>query len=131
MQRQKIEIPSLSVPSGDDPNTTLKPSFKLFSCPTIEEDVEQEDEIMPDDCRTLVRETVNDNHESLIVNGIGQPTLDGYVDEMVDDTSCVDIIMPGSSFRFSDMEINGSGLESGVQHSTKRMRTTQLRKVSI
>lgn len=104
--------------------------------------MEQEDEIMPDDCRTLDRKTVTDNHESLIVNEngqldseIGQPTLDGYVDEMVDDTSCVDIIMPGSSFRFSDMEINGSenfsGLESGMQQSTKRMRMTQLRKVSL
>ncbi|XP_076949465.1 putative ubiquitin-like-specific protease 2B [Bidens hawaiensis] len=130
MQHQKIEIPSLSVPCGHDLNTTLKLSFELFGCPTIEEDVEQEDETMPDDCRTVDPETVNDNQESLLIHEIGQlkseighPTLNGYVDEMVDDTSCVDIIMPGSSFRFSDMEIN----TSGVQHSTKRMRMTQPR----
>ncbi|KAL8199713.1 hypothetical protein R6Q57_013281 [Mikania cordata] len=73
--------------------------------------------------------------------------LHEYVDQMVDDSvvgggdddddpaPCVGIIIPRSSLRFRDTRVTGSedssGLESDVQHPTKRMRMTQPQKVSL
>lgn len=51
-----------------------------------------------------------------------------------DPTSCMDIMIPGSSFGFSDIQVteseNMSGLESDVQLPTKKMRITHPQKVS-
>ncbi|KAI3761743.1 hypothetical protein L1987_52165 [Smallanthus sonchifolius] len=169
---QKIEIPSSSLQCADDPNMTLKPSFELeFNCATtfdecepIEEDMQQDDGMMPDDFRTRTsdHETVSNNHESLhtiyecddsieivdesskLDSDIGEPrsqapldTLHQMVDGNVDDddpTSRMDTIIPEPSFRFLDMQVTGlensSGLESDVQHPTKKMRMAEPQKVS-
>ncbi|KAK1441437.1 hypothetical protein QVD17_07326 [Tagetes erecta] len=183
---QEIELPtSSSIQCVDDPNITLKLSFQSgFNC-AIEENVEHDNAIMPDDStlpcssqdyRTREpwqapvisdNETVKKNDETSpeisiygcdgsieIVNEssqlnseIDQPrspvpldALSDYVHQMVDGnvdydpTSCMDIMMPGSSFRFSDMQVSGSDnlseLESNVQIPNKKMRMTQPQKVS-
>ncbi|KAK9070300.1 hypothetical protein SSX86_010700 [Deinandra increscens subsp. villosa] len=179
---QEVEIPSSLIQCAGDPNITLKPSFESdFNCETIfdeclgsltpvEEDVQQNDGIMPDDsvlpcssqdCRTQEPWQANNNHETScddsieIVNEnsqpdseIGQPrsplslvdTLHRCDDQKVDgdvedDPASMGVIIPGSSFNFHDTGVVGSesssGLESDVQHPTKRMRVTQPQKVSL
>ncbi|KAI7744490.1 hypothetical protein M8C21_010394 [Ambrosia artemisiifolia] len=157
---QQVEMPSSLIQFADDRNITVKPSFELeFNCATtfnecgsgsllpIEKDMEQENGIMPDDsaipCSSPdYHETVNDNHELLpeipisgcddsmeIVNGSSQ------LDSETDQPTFMDILMPGPSFKFPDMQIagseNSSGLELDAQHPTKKMRMTQPRKISL
>ncbi|XP_022012411.1 probable ubiquitin-like-specific protease 2B isoform X1 [Helianthus annuus] len=129
---KKTEIPSSSIQcADDDPNVTVKPSFSLkFNCATTFDECGSQDGSARD------QETINNNHESLpeiqilgcdvsveVVNGSRQ------LDSETDQPTLMDIMMPGSSFGFLDMQIDGSenasGLESDVQHATKKMRMTQ------